>query len=868
MGDVYRARDTKLGRDVALKVLPEAFATDPERLARFQREAELLASLNHTNIAALYGVDQSALVMELVEGDAPRGPMPVDDALAIAKQIVAALEYAHERGIIHRDLKPANIRVTPDGAVKLLDFGLAKALGPDSPGSVIENLTHSPTLTMNATRDGVILGTAAYMPPEQAKGRPADRRSDIWAFGAILYELLTGQQAFQGESITEVLASVMKEEPSFDAIPPHLRPVVERCLRKDPRRRWQAIGDVRVMLEEPAVVTPSTAERRAFPWQWIAAALAVTAGVGWWGWLRPRPEEAPAMARFATSLPRFAGATPQGLSITRDGSRIAYRAGTPPVVYLRAIDEFDPRPLPGTESENPSLPPCFSPDGKWIAYSAATGSQLRKVPVAGGAPLTLADGLDAADFCDWADDGRIYFGATPGIMRVPQSGGKAEMAAASDTKSGEISYEMPQLLPGGKLLLFTILTAKGLNDVQTAVVNLENGQKKVVLKGAGFARYTPTAKTRGHLIYGQNGSMFAVPFEPNRMEAGSPSPLMNGVSGFGPIISAAFSDSGTVAYFSGVDPVVGTASLTWVDRHGTVQPMPETLHNYADPVLSPDGTRVVAPIFDVQALAIDLWVYDTGGSRLTRLTFGGVNVSAVWTPDGRRVIYASYPDLTARAGELRSVPADNSAPPIKLAPFDDRAAATSISSDGKTLAVVRFKGGNSNTGDIVTVALSDTSQSPAGDKRPRDFLASPFNERHAAFSPDGRWMAYTSNESGRDEVYVVPFPGPGGKSQVSTAGGAMPRWNRNGRELFYLNGTKMMAVEVTTTPAFSASAPVPLFDIPPYSNPSAGTPYDVAPDGKRFVMLKDGGASNGQDELKLRVVLNWFEELRRLAPLK
>ncbi len=862
MGEVYRAKDTKLKREVALKVLSDAFARDPERMARFQREAEVLAALNHPQIAAIYGLEGNALVMELVEGENLSGPLPMETAILYARQIAEALEYAHEKGIIHRDLKPANVKITPDGMVKVLDFGLAKAIEDQgTPGDP----SNSPTLTLGATRVGVIMGTAAYMSPEQASGKTADRRSDIWSFGAVLYEMLSGRRAFEGESVSDTLASVLKLDPDFSAMPAEtpgsIRNLIRRCLTKDRKQRLQAIGEARIVLEAPEAVAaspPMGSETRAgFLWWAAVIVLLAISGVALWEWLKPRPPELRAVIRFTTPL-QGKGLMPPP-AVSRDGSRVAIVVSAGEPIKLRILDQFESRPIPGTEG---AFFVCFSPDGQSIAFLSGNGS-LKKVPVSGGAALTLAEGLpNAGGPLSWGEDGSILFGSDAGLMRIPLAGGKPENILPVDRKKGEFLFSAPQLLPGGRIVLFTIAGARGIASTQLAALNLQTREKKILLDGVGSGWYAPTGPdpSLGHIVYGLNGSLFAVTFDVNRLQVGSPAPVLDGVMGVGAFTTFGFSDSGTLVYVTGSPLDMGTATLAWVDRKGSERPVAAPSRDYMSSTLrlSPDGGRAVTTIRDAGTLSVDLWLYDLIRGVPTRITFGGINVEPVWTPDGKRLIYGF--SNAGQRGELRSVPADSSGSPSTILASDALVSSpASVSPDGKVLLGTRprardavAQGGR----DIWTLALEGA---PA-ELKPAPFLESPYNKGQARFSPDGKRVAYASNESGRDEIYVVPYPNTGGKTQISTEGGTAPQWARNGRELFYRSGNRMMAVEVESGAAFRAGAPKMLFE-------RAGLTdgFDVAPDGQRFLVIKPGAAPAQAGEL--RVVVNWFEELRRRVPL-
>jgi serine/threonine protein kinase/Tol biopolymer transport system component len=850
MGEVYRAHDSRLNRDVAIKVSNAQFTE------RFTREARAIAAFNHTNICHLYDVGPNYLVMEYIEGQDLRGPMDFDDALPIIHQLIDGIEAAHDKNIVHRDLKPSNIKITPEGVVKILDFGLAKATDP--PPSSESNPENSPTLTMGATAAGTILGTAAYMAPEQAKGKAADKRSDIWSFGVIVYEILAGKRLFQGESAVEILGAVLNKEPDISAAPARVHKLLRWCLETDRKQRLQAIGDARRMLDvEQAFGLPDSKPR---PQGAViaAAVLAVIAAVALWGWLKPKPSEPRPITRF--TFPSAKG--PPVPYLSRDGSRIAQNTGAAGI-SLRMLDEFEAKLIPGTQGQGGVVSrPCFSPDGQWIAFGVGQ-TQLKKVPVAGGAAVTIADGLTGVANCDWGEDDNIYFQVTRGLRRVASSGGKPETLATADAKN-ESNYGFPQLLPGRQQLLFAISSRQG-NSYQVAALDLRTKAIKILLPSAGSARYAPSGPNPsvGHIVYGRDGSLFAVPFDVNRLQVGSPSPVLEGVSQAGGLNAFFdFSDSGTLAYATGyVQPGTAQSTLVWVDRQGAEQAIPAPPRTYVSTTLSPDGGRVAVSISDRQAGAPpDIWIYDLTRGSLERRTFEGLNLSPIWTPDGKRLIYFS--SVQGGASGLRAVPADGSGAPSSIFTSPSDAGAyfpKSISPDGKTLIGYRTNIGGADA----TRVLWSLPLPPEGSKaeaRPANFLESKFDQTDPQFSPDGHWVAYQSNESGREEVLVSPFPGPGGKSQVSLDGGTSPQWNRNGRELFFRSGNKMMAVDVQTSPTFHGDRPKMLFE----TTNSGG--FDVSPDGRRFLMVKPPAAQPAQQP-EMHVVLNWFEELRRRAPL-
>lgn len=559
-------------------------------------------------------------------------------------------------------------------------------------------------------------------------------------------------------------------------------------------------------------------------------------------------------------------------AISPDGRRVAYRDSNSQTIQVRDLDQFEARAIPVTNDS--SDPPCFSPDGQWIAYSDGNTRQLlKKAPISGGAALTVAQDLVGVDVCHWGEDGYIYFSAMSGIMRAPEAGGPAELVVAPSAERGETIVYQPQLLPGGTQLLYSVFGAGGLVSARVDVLNLVTRKRKTVLDGVGVATFVPATRraSRGYLVYGLTGALFAAPFDARSLEAAAARPVVSEVSvSLGAVSSASVSASGTLAYLFGSNlaDVQQDATLIAVDRDGTQHALPEPPHNYGEVAFSPDGRRAAIVRLDVPGNTVDVWIYELDGDRFNRITFEGANLGVVWMPDGKRLIYSHGESLVAvttrGTTELRSVPTDSSSPASTLVGSANWmrmiVAATSVSSDGKALLI-----GNNLSGaaDVLELTFDEGSPPAASTAAPRPFVATAFRESWARFSPDGRFVAYTSNESGRDEVYVVPYPGPGGKSQVSRGGGTMPRWNRNGKELFYLSGGKLMSVEVETSATFRVLTPRALFDTPPLVQ-QAGVPYDVSPDGTRFLMLKSGARAGQLTEL--RVVINWIDELERAAP--
>ena len=810
MGEVYRARDTALNREVAIKVLPEAFAGDANRLARFSREAQTLAALNHPNIAQIHGLEASgpvrALVMELVDGEdlstlIARGPLSPADALPLARQIVAALEAAHGLGIVHRDLKPANIKVRHDGTVKVLDFGLAKALSPEG-ASATADVMNSPTITVRGTELGTILGTAAYMAPEQAKGRPVDTRADIWAFGVIVFEMLTGKPLFAGETISDTLAAVLRDEIDWTALPastPHrIRRLLTRCLHRDVTQRLQAIGEARIVLdtpdEPPGVArpdltrqTPSSPVRRAAAWA-AAALVAVAAAAGGW-WLARAGTPTPVVTRLSVTLPVPLSPNHEtaNVALSRDGRTLAYVGVNNGIrgLYVRALDQDEVRMLPGTER---AAGPVFSPDGAWLAFM--DDFRMKKVPVLGGSPAVVNEGNPDSLGADWALDGTLVFarGFTLGLARVPASGGLAEVLMRPDPTRGESSYLWPRLLPDGKDVLFVINpdSSASFNDARIAVQSLGvNGLRKNLDVQGSFPFYAPT----GHLVFFSNGSVRAARFDLRQRALTGPAvPVVDDVS-VAPhtgAVQAAISDTGTLAY-ADVGDQVPRSSLVVLDAKGRAQPLTEMLPvNFGEVSLSADGQRVAIRAAKAND---DIHVFDIARGSLTRFTYeGGDEQTPVWTPDGTRIAYSSQ-----RGGMLKMYwkASEGKGTPEAILAAEHPQRPSSFSPDGKVLAYSEIRPDSGQ--DIWTVRLDGATP-----RQPELFMRTAFEEALPLFSPDGRWLAYRSNESGRMEVYIARFPGAAVKRQVSIDGGDQPQWGANGRQLFYLDGGRVMSVDLNT----------------------------------------------------------------------
>jgi len=850
MGEVYRATDTKLGRDVAIKVIPDGFAQDADHMARFAREAQVLAALNHPNIAAIYGVEENALVMELVEGPTlaeriAQGPMPVEEALPIARQIAEAVEYAHERGVIHRDLKPANIKLTKPasgrpGRVKVLDFGLAKLTerGPEG--------VPAPTQTM------AITGTPGYLAPEQLQGKPADARSDIFAFGCVLYELLSGRRAFPGNTLAAALtATAMAEPKPIEGAPRELERLVRRCLRKDPDRRIQHMDDVRVALEDLKEDAESdgvvaAAEPAGSPLKWMIAAIALGLALVSLAVVhfREKPVEMP-VVRFALDAPentRIRGVTPAAVS--PDGRQVVFgaAAGGKSQLWLRPLDSLKATPLAGTEN---AIYPFWSPDNKSIGFFAE--GKLKRMDVAGGPATALADAPEGRGGT-WSRDGVIVFAPTPysGLQQIPASGGAVRPATHLDAKAPPQRF--PWFLPDGKHFLY--LFGTGAADKRTIrVSSLDSPGENLTLPGSAdsIAVYS-----QGRLLYIRGTTLLARPFDAGRLAfSGAEAPVAERILFTGGVLNSwAFSASanGVLAYESGE---VSAVQLTWLDRAGkqlgTVGD-PGTLQSMR---LSPDGRTVALSVGQGSSSNFNIWLCDVLRGQRTRFTFGAAPEEfPVWSPDGRVIVFRSN-----RSGrfDLYRKPADGSRNEELLYADNLLKAPASFSPDGAYLAY--HVTGDPQTGDDIWILPNPLG--PAGAAKPYPFLRTEFNEQTPQFSPDGHWIAYRSNESGRFEVYVAPFPGPGGRRLVSTAGGVAPRWRADGKELFYsAPDNHLMAAEVDAkNGAFEVKQVAPLF------GPVAGAAnYDVSADGQRFLMPVAIGAV---PDAPLTVVQNWTAGLKK-----
>ena len=906
MGEVYRATDRNLGRDVAIKVLPEAFAQDAERLARFEREARTLASLNHPNIAIIHGVEAvdgvRALVMELVDGDTladriARGPVPPAEALSMAREMAAALEAAHEQGIIHRDLKPANIKVRPDGTVKVLDFGLAKMVeGPaaayaaDAATAPKEagRYTMSPTITTPApfdyrsgrpehsrgpmTQMGVILGTAAYMSPEQAKGREADKRSDLWSFGAVVYEMLTGRRAFDGDDMSETLATVIKSDPEWGALPTDVplpvRTLLRTCLQKDPRKRTVDATTALFVLDHASVLHAqegeggTTTQRESSLWRRarapIAAAVLTAAAIGGAAWLatRPAPLRVVRTTIATTDAPFETTGIDSELAITPDGSRVVYRGAKG--LFVRALDQLEPK---GLTTVGPVRNPFASPDGEWIGYVNANTGTISKVAISGGPPLAITERSvgGAIRGAAWGPDGSIVFGEggpRNGLFRVSADGGEPTVITKPDQNKGEGDHIWPEFLPGGHAVLFTITASRPSDGSQVAVLDMRTSQYKVLIRGASHARYVST----GHLVYAVPGTLRAIPFDLDRLEVrGTPVQVLDGVTTTGAgAVQAAIATNGTLVYLPGRGAPSAQRALVWVDRGGKEEMVAGApLREYQFPRLSPDGTQAALDIRDQEQ---DIEIWDFARKTMRRLTLDpAADQYPVWTHDNR-IIFASSRGAVL-GGNLYVQAADGTGTAERLVDSPNPQQPQSITADGSGL-IIR-EGRDRNGFDLFLLSLG----SPRNE---RPLVSTPAAEVSAELSPNGRWLAYQSGDSGPSDVFVRPFPDVNaGLFIVSRGGGRMPLWSRDSRELFYVTPANVvMRVVVEPGDSFRFGSPETVLDgryfLPGGTNSRT---FDISRDGQRFLMIKTVAGSASENATNaLVVVQNWFEELKRIAP--
>jgi Tol biopolymer transport system component len=872
MGEVYRARDTRLDRIVAIKVLPTHLADRSDLRERFEREARTIASLNHPHICTLFDIGQQGgidyLVMEYLEGETLaqrllKGSLPLEQVLQYAIEIADALDKAHRKGVTHRDLKPGNIMLTKSGT-KLLDFGLAKLKQEATPANV--PLSELPTANDPLTAEGSIVGTIQYMAPEQLEGKEADARTDIFAFGAVVYEMATGKKAFEGRSQASLIAAILEREPPAMSslqpmTPPALDRVVKKCLAKEPENRWQTPKDlcdelkwiaeggsqVTLVPAAPAKGTRSLGRRGIILSLGTLLLVAVITSLATWN-LKPAPSPQPVI-RTVIDLPpgqKLAGLeNGPAVALSPDGTRLAYvaRQGGTQQLYLRALDSLDSKAIPDTEG---AIEPFFSPDGQWVGFFA--GGKLMKVSVSGGAALTLADAVLPRGG-SWGSQGMIAFSLTTNgaLRQVPVTGGASQ--PLTHLVKGESTHRWPEFLPGGKTVVFAAgPTALNFTNVHVAVQSVGTGERKDLIQGGTQPRYAPS----GHLIYAQGASLMAVPFDPLRLTAtGEAVPVVEDVlqSTITGAAQYSFSARGSLVYVPG-GVQSAQSRLVWVSRNGAEQPLAAPAHAYLSPRLSPDGRKVAVAITEQES---QTWLYDLSRETLTRFTFeGNYNVIPIWSPDGKRIAFES--NREGPYNVFRQL-ADGSGGLERLTTSEHIQAPVSWSPDGQLLSFIEVD--PTTQQDIWVLRVSDRKAQP--------FLRTPFNENVPRFSPDGHGLAYMSDESGRFEIYVQPYPGPGGKWQISTEGGTEPVWNPSGRELFYRSGDKMMAVDIATQPGFAAGTPRMRFEGHYQSAPFPIANYDVSPDSERFLMLKAAEQAEAAPT-QINVVLNWFEELKQKVP--
>jgi Tol biopolymer transport system component len=875
MGDVYRARDTRLGREVAIKVLPESVARDPERLARFEREARSLASLNHPNIAQIYGVEDSAaggaLVMELIPGQDLRermdaGPMAPSEALAIARQIAAGLEAAHEAGIVHRDLKPANIQVRDDGVVKVLDFGLAKALSPSGsdPGSQASDAT---VTAVDMTQRGIVLGTAAYMSPEQARGRDVDKRTDIWAFGVVLHELLSGQRLFAGDTIPDTIAAVLTRTIDLDLLPastpPHVRTLIARCLERDPKSRLRDIGEARIALSDagevvPDVTTIPRAGRRAgggaSTFRQTAALVIAALGLGAagaWLWQRPRTPVASVSRGFQFDLQAPPGTELRlslrpAFNISADGELIALSAERDGVsrLYLRRRGEVEMKEIPGTQGMSD---PVFSPDGNWL--TAVSEGELRKLSLDGSASVVLTDARSVRGTA-WLGNDTVVF-ATPagqGLRRVSASGRDAQVLTELDRSRGERTHRWPAVVPGGKAVLFTVGTAASpddYNDSQIDAVVVSTGERRKVLDGASMVRCTAD----GRLIYAKLGVLYGVKFDSDRLQVvGEPETLVTGVEGDGTTGAAHFSIAadGTLLFVPGLG-ATNRRRLVWMDRNGTVEPVGMDPAHYSDPDVSPNGQHIAVVIGP--SGRGDVWTYDIGRKQTTRVTFDANAATPRWSSDSRSIYFTSM-DASAATTTIRRVELNTGGTGAVLATLPGRAYFGSIATDASFTVVAHLPHQN-GLADLVRLPLRPIA-SPV---QPQQITTTPQTEIGPTLSLDNRFLLYTTAAGGQPNVYVRDINGPG-LWQISTTGGADARWSADGREIYYRANNQQMAVPVELSPVFRPGlARVLLADVPSWFTES-GTNFAVNPVTGKFLLIQPpADAAGSTTPATIRVVM-------------
>jgi serine/threonine protein kinase len=871
MGEVYRARDERLGRDVALKISTEQFNE------RFEREAKLIAALNHPNIAQIYGLEVSTqppcIVMELLQGETlgarlQHGAIPLGEALPMAKQMLEALEAAHEKGIVHRDLKPGNVMVLPDGTIKVLDFGLAKVHeGPVASAGI----SNSPTM-LSASIPGSILGTAGYMAPEQAKGMNADARSDLFAFGCIFYEMLTGRRTFEGDSVSEILASVIKTEPDLTHLPADtstaLRRLLQRCLEKNPKNRWHAAADIRLELQSAATRDElQSAPRRTSPARLVGTvlAIAVAAGAGALAvWIMRPAAPPPDVIRLSMVLPenQLLTLVSRPIAISPDGTRIVYFAKGQ--MYIRSISEFEGKPIPGTEDPIAASAQAFSPDGNSIAYWSVSTNSLKKISVSGGAPVTLAsvDRVGVAGV-EWTGDGILFSPGYKQIVKIPADGGEQKILVKAE---GSERIGLPHELPNGKGILFSAFDAnKG--RIQIALQTPDSSTRKVLMDMDNIAPAFPDARylSTGHIVYVKSGTLYAAPFDLDKLQIGNPTPVLPGIrisSGLEPLLS--ISRTGSLLYMPGSAVATNLFTLSLADRDGVLQALKLQPGPYQNARVSPDGKRVA---FEVnEGTESNVWLYELSGTRpSSRFSFGGKDRFPVWSPKGDRIAFQS-----AREGDLAifSQPVAGTGKAERLT-TPDKGTAHVPETWGPIGDTLLFRTGPASADSNVTLwalSLQDRKTFSFGGVQS-------VNPTNAAFSPDGRWVAYQTYQPAKniDEVFVQPFPATGATYQLPVPrDNHHPAWSRGGTELFYIPGPGAFAsVGVTTAPSFAFGNPSSIKQVLQNYAPGSHRQYDIAPDGRLLGQIPaDQTSSQSPVEAQIHVVVNWFTELQQRSPLK
>jgi serine/threonine protein kinase/Tol biopolymer transport system component len=848
MGEVYRAVDTNLDREVAIKVLPTALAQDPERLARFKREAKVLAALNHPHIAQIYAVEDPALIMELVNGEAPRGAAPLEKALDYARQIAEALEAAHEKGIVHRDLKPANIKVTPEGVVKVLDFGLAAF---SSVSSIESDPANSPTMTMAATQAGIILGTAAYMSPEQAAGKSTDKRTDIWSFGVVLYEMLTGRRLFEGETVTHTLAGVLRGPIDFDALPtespPAVRTLLRSCLDRNPKTRLRDIGEARIAIDTPSGPAESapTPPKSQPLFAWITAALSLLVAVLAFIHFRETPPASPNPLRFEIPVPGNAAEAICYPALFPDGRKLAFISKGR--LWVHSLESGESRDLARADRT-----PFWSPDSRFIAYTE--GADVKKIEATGGPPQTVVHRPGVWGGA-WNRDGVIVFADEfAGYFRVPASGGVPVQLTTVDS-ARRAQQSLPSFLADGRHFVFSSYIGSDLAKSAIRLSSLDakpDQPSQFLLSNTFQAQYTPSADPNtGWLLFDHDGALMAQPFDNHRflLKGQAARVADNVLDNNGHIwetASFSVSASGALAFQTGAAPI---RQLTLYDRRGNSLGTTGESGYYSYAAISPDGARLA--VVKVGGKRANIWLLnllEKGAG--TRLTFGDTTgTSPIWSPDGSRIVFTSN---RTGARDLYQKPADGSKEEEPLLQSGEYKAASSWSSDGRFLLYVV----------VDRKTRSNIWVLPLFGAKPVPFQVTEAVESQPRFSPDGRWVAYQSDESGQSEIYVRSFAmnaagtavEAGGKWQVSTGSGSGPRWRRDGRELYYVSGQKIMAVDTTTSPAFHSGAPHPVGPVIPESAPV----WEVTPDGNFLVARPVGDESKN-----VTVVVNWEATLKK-----